>query len=185
MKHSKIQMLCEAAMMIALAQILSYVKLYEFPQGGSIDCAMLPIILFAVRYGPGWGALTGLVYGVLQYTLGNGIAIDWTSMIADYLIAFALLGLGAGLMRGRSHAMAKGTLLGGLLRFLAHFAVGAVIWGKYMPDMFFGLPMTNVWVYSFLYNAPYMAADIAIVLVLTAVLQKPLHKYFNAEDLRG
>ena len=44
MKNSKTRTLCEAAMLIALAQILSYIKLYEFPNGGSVDCAMVPII---------------------------------------------------------------------------------------------------------------------------------------------
>ena len=51
MKNSKTRTLCEAAMLIALAQILSYIKLYEFPNGGSVTLEMLPIILFAVRYG--------------------------------------------------------------------------------------------------------------------------------------
>ena len=60
MKNSKTRTLCEAAMLIALAQILSYIKLYEFPNGGSVDCAMVPIILFAVRHGCG---CTGLPHG--------------------------------------------------------------------------------------------------------------------------
>ena len=38
MKKSKLTLrcLCEAAIMIALAQILGYLKLYELPQGGSM-----------------------------------------------------------------------------------------------------------------------------------------------------
>ena len=93
MDHKKIKMMCEAAMLLAFAQILGYLRVYEFPNGGSVDAAMLPIILFAVRYGVGWGTLVGFAHGVLQYFLGNGIAIDWTTMIADYLIAYALLGV--------------------------------------------------------------------------------------------
>ena len=37
MKNSNVRMICEAAVMMAMAQILSYNKLYEFPNGGSID----------------------------------------------------------------------------------------------------------------------------------------------------
>ena len=92
MDHKKIKMMCEAAMLLAFAQILGYLRVYEFPNGGSVDAAMLPIILFAVRYGCGWGTLVGFAHGMLQYFLGHGIAIDWTTMIADYLIAYALLG---------------------------------------------------------------------------------------------
>ena len=39
--------------MVALAQILSYLKLMELPNGGSLTPAMFPIILFAVRWGLG------------------------------------------------------------------------------------------------------------------------------------
>ena len=184
MDHRKIKMMCEAAMLLAFAQILGYIRLYEFPNGGSIDAAMLPIILFSVRYGVGWGTLVGFAHGVLQYFLGRPVAIDWTSMVMDYLVAYAVLGLGAGLMKGKSNAMVKGTLLGGFLRFMAHFVVGAVVWGKWMPDTYFGMTMTNEWFYSFLYNAPYMVPCIIICLVLILLLRKPLKKYFEAEDLQ-
>lgn len=55
MKNNKTRTLCEAAIFIAMAEILSFIKLYEFPNGGSVTLEMLPIILFAVRYGCGWG----------------------------------------------------------------------------------------------------------------------------------
>ena len=186
MNKNQTRMLCEAAVFMALAQVLSYINLYQFPKGGSIDCcAMLPIVLFAVRWGAGWGTLVGLVYGLLQYFLGNGIAIDWTSIIADYLIAYLLLGLGAGLFHGRKHGVYYGAVCGGLLRFLAHYVVGAVIWGKYMPDSFFGMTMTNPWFYSLLYNSSYMLPDIILVLILFAVLYKPLNKYFTCQDIKA
>ena len=182
-KRTPVRVLCEAAIFLAMAQILSYIRLYEFPNGGSIDCAMLPIILFSVRFGPLWGALTGFVYGVLQYVLGNGIAIDWTSMVADYLVAYTLLGFGAGLFRGKKYGVYYGTLCGGALRFAAHLVVGAVVWGKYMPDSFFGMTMTNEWFYSLLYNGSYMLPDIAIVLLLFALLYKRMSTYFTGADI--
>lgn len=183
--HAKIKMICEAAVLIALAQILSYIKLFEFPNGGSIDCAMIPIILFAVRYGWGWGTGVGFVYGALQYFLANGISIDWTTIITDYFIAYSLLGFGAGLFHKKKHGIYLGTLSGGFLRFMAHFIVGAVVWGKYMPDKFFGMTMTNEWFYSFLYNISYILPDLAICLLVFRLLSKPLHKYFTSSDLQS
>lgn len=53
--HLRVRALCEGAILLALAQILSYVKLYELPQGGSFTPAMFPILLFAVRWGLGQG----------------------------------------------------------------------------------------------------------------------------------
>ena len=95
MKVSKTRMICEAAIFIAMAEILSLIKLYEFPNGGSITLEMLPIILFAARYGCGWGSLAGLVYGTITYLIGNKFSIDWTTIICDYFLAFSMLGLGA------------------------------------------------------------------------------------------
>ena len=183
MKNSKTRTLCEAAMLIALAQILSYIKLYEFPNGGSVDFAMVPIILFAVRHGCGWGAGAGFVYGFLQYFAGNGIAIDWTTIICDYFLAYTLLGFGAGLLPRRKGSVYLGTVIGGGLRFLAHYIIGAVVWGKWMPESFFGMTMTSPWFYSLLYNGSYMLLDILICLVIFALLYKPLKKYFTAADL--
>ena len=37
MKNSKTRIICEAAIFIAMAEILSLIKLYEFPNGGSIN----------------------------------------------------------------------------------------------------------------------------------------------------
>ena len=183
MKNTKTKMLCEAAIFIAMAEILSLIKLYEFPNGGSVDCAMVPIILFAVRHGCGWGAGVGFVYGFLQYFAGNGFAIDWTTIICDYFLAFVALGFGAGLLSRRKWSVYYGTLIGGVLRFLVHYLIGVFVWGVYMPDEFFGMTMTSPWFYSLLYNGSYMLPSIILCVVVFALLYKPLRKYFTSADL--
>lgn len=49
--HSRtaIRSLCEGALMIGLATILSFLPLYRMPWGGSVDLAMLPIFLFCFK----------------------------------------------------------------------------------------------------------------------------------------
>ena len=181
---NNLRRLCEGAIMVAIAQILSYIKLWEMPWGGSIVLAMVPIILFSVRWGLGSGLLAGFVFGVLQFMFDGGFAIGWQSIIGDYLLAFTVLGL-AGLMKGKKLGVFWGTLIGGVARFLVHYVVGATIWAAYMPDTFFGMTMTSPWFYSLLYNGSYMLPDILICLVIFALLYKPLKKYFTAADLRG
>lgn len=51
MKHKKLRALCEGAIMVALATALSYLKLLELPQGGSVCIGMLPIFLYSARWG--------------------------------------------------------------------------------------------------------------------------------------
>lgn len=40
--HAKLRALTEGAILIALAEILSFLPLYKMPWGGSVDLAMLP-----------------------------------------------------------------------------------------------------------------------------------------------
>ncbi len=179
-KHTRT--LCEGAIMLALAFGLSYVSFSPVSNGGSIDIAMLPVILFAVRHGIGWGTGAGLIHGILQYVGGHGIAIDWTTMIADYLIAFTLVGFGAALFKKNVYLAA---LSGGSLRFIAHYVVGATVWGKWMPEEFLGLPMANPWIYSLIYNAVYMVPCIALVLIMFILLSKnsKMKEIINGKDI--
>ena len=74
-QHRSVRALCEGAIMVALAQILAYLKLYELPQGGSITLAMVPIFFFAVRWGWKKGLGCAFVFGLLQLLLDGGFAI--------------------------------------------------------------------------------------------------------------
>ena len=180
--HLHIRMLCEGALMVVLAQILGYLKLWTMPWGGSICLVMLPIFLFACRWGLGAGVMSGLVLGILQFVFDGGFALGWQSIIGDYLLAFAALGL-AGLFRGRSGGLFTGALLGSFARFLVHYVVGATIWAAYMPEEFFGMTMTTPWFYSLLYNAAYMLPNLLITLLAAALLYRPLKKYISGQDL--
>jgi thiamine transporter len=147
MNSQRIRMLCEGALLVAAAEILSFVKLYELPNGGSLTPAMFPILLFAIRWGLGDGLLAGFVFGVLQFMFDGGFALGWQSIIGDYLVAFAVLGL-AGLFQGKKWGIFAGTVVGCLARFLVHYVVGATIWAEWMPDTFFNMTMTTPWFYS-------------------------------------
>ena len=130
--HLRLRALCEGAIFIALAQVLSYLKLYELPQGGSITLSMLPIF-------------------ILQALLSSTYAWTWQSLIGDYLLAFTALGL-AGSCAKLKGGFFYGTVVGSVARFLVHYVVGATVWAEYMPETFFGLTMTTPWFYSALYN---------------------------------
>lgn len=180
----KLRMLTEGAVFVAAAQILSYIRLWQMPYGGSIALAMLPILFFAVRWGFGPGLLAGFVFGILQFVFDGGFAIGWQSIIGDYLVAFAALGF-AGLAYHKKGGIIWGSLLGCCARFVVHFVVGATVWASYMPEEYLGRAMTSPWVYSFLYNMLYMLpSTVACVLVL-AILMKPLKKFIDGDDLKA
>ena len=49
------------------------------------------------------------------------------------------------------------------LKFLSHFASGAWLFAEYAPE---GM---NPWVYSMTYNGAFLAADLAIVVVVMCI----------------
>ena len=159
----KTKIICEAAIMVALALVLGNLRLYRYPNGGSITLSIFPLIFFAIRHGAGWGFLAGFVYGGLDYILGFPSAIDWTTIVCDYFLAYGAAGLGAGLFKGRKWSAYTGTLTGGALRFLASYLIGVFVWGKYMPEEFLGVAMTSPWFYSFLYNISYIGDRKSVV----------------------
>ena len=164
--------LVEAALLVALATVLSVLKIAELPYGGSITLAsMFPILLLAYRHGTLWGLGGATVYAVLQQLLGlNNLSYftTWQSVLAiiflDYVIAFAVVGLG-GIFRRvtekQNLALAAGGLLVCVLRYLCHVISGATVWvGLSIPD-------SAALGYSLIYNATYMIPE-TIVLIAVA-----------------
>ena len=183
--NKKVLMLCESAVMIALASVLSLIKI-EWPFGGSITiCSMLPILIIGYRYKPLWGCLTGLIYGLIQMLFGMSNFAYATSALAvvmillfDYLVAFGVIGLG-GVFRGvknQAAGLALGAVLAGALRFVCHFVSGVTVWGGFAEDM-------PAWLYSLTYNGAYMLPE-TIVLVIGAVVIG-LIVDFRSESLRA
>ena len=181
-KKLTLRALTEGAVFVALAWLLGYLKLFELPQGGSINLAMLPIFIYCARWGFGPGMLASFVYSLLKLFLDSAYAWGWQSMLGDYIIAFTVLGL-AGLFYKQYHGFFIGTVVGCLARFLVHYLVGVWVWGEYMPENFFGMTMTTPWFYSFLYNGSFIVVDMILCLVIGGLLWKPMGKYIRGEDL--
>ena len=177
--HKSVRAMTEGAILIAAAEVLSFLPLYKLPWGGSIDFAMLPILLFCTRWGFGPGMLVSFAHAILQTLFEGGIAIGWQSILGDFLIAYAVLGL-AGLFKGR---FVPGAVIACAARFAVHYVVGATIWAEYMPEQFFGMTMTTPWIYSGLYNGAYMLPDLVLVLGAFWLLSKtPLSPYLSTKD---
>ena len=181
--HKAVRALVEGALFVAIAEILGYLKLWHMPEGGSVSLMMLPIVIYALRWGLGSGLLAGLALGILDFMLGGGLAIGWQSILGDYVVALTALGLaGVGCRKGLP-GIVLGSILGCLGRFISIYVTGATLWGEYMYDIY-GLPMDNEWVYSFLYNIPILVSGVLTV-VLCVILYniKPLRKYMLGGDI--
>ena len=174
--------LSEGAVFTAAALALSYLKIpvgFLFGGfGGSIDLVMLPLLVFSVRRGAGWGTAAGLLFGFMKFFLGGGTAVNWQSMLLDYSLAYAAVGL-AGLCRRTRRPLLLGTALGCLARFGVHYLSGVTVYAAYMPERFMEMTMTTPALYSLLYNGSYMLPNAVIALLFALFLEKPLRPYLS------
>ena len=179
-RNIRIRAMVEGAIMLAAAVILSMIKVYELPYGGSITAAsMLPLVLYCVRYGCPRALVMTFAYGILQYLVGNGISIHWASLILDYAVAFGVIGF-AGLFKRFRYGLVYASVFAGIARFLMHFISGVTLWKDTMPETF-----SNVYYYSMVYNGSYMLPETILLVIISAALyaSKPLKKYITASDL--
>ncbi|MCD8331212.1 MAG: energy-coupled thiamine transporter ThiT [Oscillospiraceae bacterium] len=175
--NSKTRMLCEGAIMIALALVLGLIKVYELPQGGSISLEMLPLLVFCVRWGVGDGLVACLAFGILQVFVQGAVSWGWASILLDYVVAFAALCL-TGLGRGHKYGIFWGSVLGCAGRFLIHFISGITIYRIVAPTQVLGTVFDNPLLYSAAYNGSFMAVDLVLCLAVFAILYQPLKRYF-------
>lgn len=182
MRNKKVRCLCEAAVMVALSQVLSYIKLMELPNGGSLTPAMFPLLLFAVRWGLGPGLLAGFCFGLLQLIFDGAYAWGVPAMLLDYLLAFTALGL-AGVCKGKKGGIFVGTVIGCAARFAFHFLSGITIYRIIVPTELLGMTFANPTLYSLVYNGAYMLPNTILALVIAGLLYAPMKKYILAKDL--
>ena len=186
----KVHILAECAITVALATVLSFLKIWDSPYGGSITVlSMSPIILLSLRRGVRVGLLGGFVHSLIQLLLGlstvayvptaAGIAI---CILTDYILPFTLLGLG-GCFRGRNLLLsaALGALLVTVLRYLCHIVSGVVIWYEldllwYADDPSHIVNRFGPWSFSAIYNGIYMIPEIIATTLGTSLLAKALDK---------
>lgn len=183
MKNKTTRMLCEGAIFIALALILGLMKVFELPQAGSISLEMLPLLLFCVRWGVGPGFVTCTAFGILQVFVQGAVTWGWQSILLDYVVAFAFLGL-AGFGKDRPYGIFWGSVLGAFGRFVVHYISGVTLYKITAPTELFGTVFDNPELYSIVYNGSYMGVDLILCLVIFALLYKPMGKYLRGEDLR-
>ena len=156
-----VQLTC-CASAIALGTILSNIKLFSFPTGGSITLlSMLVICLPGYWFGLGAGIMTGIAYGVLQMLIDPYILFP-AQLIVDYLLAFGALGL-SGLFSNKKNGLIKGYLAGILGRFVFAVISGWIFFGMYAWEGWNPLP------YSIVYNGIYIFSEAAVTVLIIAL----------------
>ena len=161
-----VRALTYGALCMAMSFVLSYIKLYSMPLGGSVTLAsMLPLLWYSNKFGVRSGLIAGAAYGLLQLIQKPEI-YHWVQVLLDYPLAFAALGL-AGCVKN----LQLGSLIGVAGRWVCHILSGAIFFAEWVPAGW-----ANAWVYSAAYNGAYLLVDLVICIVLSFVLARALDR---------
>lgn len=165
--------LTTSAVMIALATVLSLIKVFKMPLGGSITLlSMLPIVLLSIKYGTKWGLFSAFAYSLIQIALDLSSIMSWGltlkmwigSIIFDYVIAFSILGL-AGILRDKGkYGIYVGIILALALRFVSHVLSGVIFFDIWCPEGW------NVFLYSICYNGAFMLPEAIFTTIASFIL---------------
>ena len=160
---------------LGLSYVLSLIKLFEMPQGGTVTPAsMLPIIFFCLCFGAKRGFCVTFIYSLLQ--LIGGYFMHPVQVLLDYTFAFTLIGVAGFFAASAKKRMevrnpikrlklipfwriGLAVLFAFLLRAACHVLSGAVFFAEYAGDK-------NPWVYSILYNGTFLLVEAAITVVI-------------------
>lgn len=179
----KTRILVECAVMIAAATVLSLIKVYEAPLGGSVTLfSMVPILILSFRHGVKWGCASAFVYSVLQLLLGLG-SVAWVPtargvilcVLFDYIIAFSVLGFAGVFNALKTNEYVKiiiGIIVACTLRYASHVVSGAVVWYEITKEGQWNdlVNQFGMWTYSAVYNIQYMGPETVITLIAAPVI---------------
>ena len=167
---------------LALAFVLSQLKLFEMPMGGTVTPAStLPIIAYGVAFGPFWGFIIAFIFSLLQ--LIGGWLVTPFQVFLDYTIGYTALGFaGFAALKADSRSKISGalnrfrgasilkilifTIVAYIVRWLGSVASGVIFYAEYAADAGYDSAL----VYSMVYNGSFLLVDLAILSVVLVVL---------------
>ena len=156
-----------AAMCLAVAFVLSFIKVVDLPQGGGITpVSMLPVILFAYIYGPKRGFIVSFAYFLLQLLQGVYF-LNVVQFFFDYIFAFTIIGI-AGFFKKN---LLLGTISAHLLRYLSHVIAAYAFFRE------FNQTGINDTAYCLIYNSFVLIEMVAcIVIILIPPVKNSIEK---------
>ena len=171
-KKSNLRCLTECAILIAIATVLSFIKIYKLPLGGSVTAlSMLPVILAGYRNGIRWSLITSFSYAVLQLLVDIAEIASWGltagmfigTVFLDYILAYGSLSL-SGLFKDKKYGIVWGTVIALPLRFIMHFISGYILFDIWVPEGY------TPFVYSIVYNGSYMLPELVATVIAAIII---------------
>jgi len=156
--NNRTRLLVECSLACAMGYVLSYIRIFTMPQGGSVTLAPVPILALSIISGIKPGAAAGFALGVLKI-ITSGHVIGWVQAFIDYPAAYALLSAVALAPRKDVLTLVVFSIAAFCLKTGAHV---------YSGYLFFGGSLKTSLVYNLSYSLPELAL---CVLALYALIK--------------
>lgn len=167
----KMKHLAFCSLLIALATVTSFIKIFSFAFGGSVTLmSMLFIVLAGYFFGPKLGILTAVVYGLLQLIIEPQIYYPM-QVVLDYILAFGSLGI-SGFFYQKKHGLIRGYLVAIFSRYFFTSLSGYIFFSEYAWEGWSPI------LYTLAYNGAYIFAEavITIAILLLPPVKKAIAK---------
>ena len=155
----------------ALALVLDYVKSFipflNMPSGGSINIALIPVVVCSFHLGCFDGIMCGLLWWLITSILGlNPYYISIGQYIIDYIIPSMIVGISS-IFYSKKNLLEieMGILLMMFVRTLCLIISGAVFWPS-------GVASNSIqaWSVSFAYNFPYCFISLIMLEIIVPII---------------
>ncbi len=186
---NKTRTMVESAIFIAASIILSFIKIYEAPLGGSVTLfSMVPLMIISIRHGLGWGLGSAFIFSIFKLWMGAGnfayvptVVGILVVILLDYIVAYTAIGL-AGIFRKLKFLKNEktnmtvmtvcGVLFACIVRFASHFVNGAVVWYEITKNGDWNeyVHTVGMWLYSFVYNVTYLGPETVMTVIAVPVI---------------
>lgn len=159
--QNRTRALVYGALCVALSFVLSFIKLFSLPMGGSLTlCSMLPIAAYASVFGPRRGFAAAFAYSLLQIIQGAWI-VHWAQFLLDYIFAFTCYGIPSLF----PNKFIRGLTVAGLARLLCSTLSGAIFFAEGAAEA----GWSNAWLYSLAYNGSTIGAEVILCIVVALI----------------
>lgn len=167
--------LAEVGIYVALALVLDFIKeeigILDMPSGGSINIALIPIVLASFHLGLKNGLITAAMWLLVSSLLGlNPNFLNIPQWILDYLVSSLVMGCAA-IFGKKLYQMELGIMTVMFIRTLSIIVSGAYFWAGEA-----GSGSAAAWLGSLSYNLPYSLATALLLMIVTPLIYARLSK---------
>lgn len=161
----------------ALALVLDYIKAFipflNMPSGGSINIALIPIVICSFHLGTSSGMLCGLLWWLVSSLLGlNPYYISISQYTIDYIVPSIVVGISSLFYKNKNlFEIEFGIALMMIIRTFCLVLSGAIFWPEGIAS-----GSIQAWMMSLAYNLPYSIATLIMLLVLVPIVLRSIKK---------